>query len=640
MALDTTTQPTPDPAATSAPATTSSGMSGADTSAAPTAAPVAAAPATTAPAATPNDAAATSAAMAPFQAKEQAATQRAADLANQPAAVPASGPHQRLIQMVQGLALGAGAFGKAIATHGREGGIVEIQQVQGEQQQQKIQAQQAAAAQKNTQIAQQLAVADTNHKLAQNILFMHTIPNEMAKSDLEVSSERQRQAITGADFAATHMGLSPDDFNKAMSGAPGAAGAPNTSGASAFKSHATQTLDAASQILGPNDKYVQNLQSVLSNPNATPKDLWTASQQIESQEGFAAKVTASKAAQEAAATNAPFGPKADALNAAMLSRYQVLNPGAKTLPPGLSMDANSTPKDFDRADKILQQTESAQATKSNRDIVNGMRQQTLALSGLGAPGGNTSLGGTAYLQSLPAPEQALVSEIGSGKIAPTRMDMLLSRNPKLVAEVALAYPEFDSSKAASYPATYKDFTAGKTSVALNAGGTALGHLKELQELNTAGSHIPHTPAWTKYQNKVDTVASELAKFYGDASIPAIASIKETLASTLPGNREAAIQTQAQSMGDKLDAYETEWKNAAPSKSYEAPMPFISDKAKAARAALDPNYAAAQKQNGGGTSAAAPTVAAPAAPAGATSEVRVGGKLTGHVVGNKYVPLGQ
>jgi len=44
------------------------------------------------------------------------------------------------------------------------------------------------------------------------------------------------------------------------------------------------------------------------------------------------------------------------------------------------------------------------------------------------------------------------------------------------------------------------------------------------------------------------------------------------------------------MGDKLDAYEQEWKNAAPSKAYQAPMPGISPQAKAARARLDPNYA--------------------------------------------------
>jgi hypothetical protein len=44
------------------------------------------------------------------------------------------------------------------------------------------------------------------------------------------------------------------------------------------------------------------------------------------------------------------------------------------------------------------------------------------------------------------------------------------------------------------------------------------------------------------------------------------------------------------MGDKLDNLETEWKNAAPSPAYQAPMPGISQQAKQARAKLDTAYA--------------------------------------------------
>lgn len=204
--------------------------------------------------------------------------------------------------------------------------------------------------------------------------------------------------------------------------------------------------------------------------------------------------------------------------------------------------------------------------------------------------GNTQLTGDAYIQSLPAAMQDNVRSIGTGKMALSRIDYLLSRNPALMDAVSHAYPDFDSSKVKSYSDTYKDYTSGKTSVALNAGGTGLGHLKELEELNTAASHIPHTPAWTAYQNKATTVATELAKFYGDATVSGIDAIKNTLTSTLPGTREAAIRTQAQSMGDKLDAYEQQWKNAAPSAAYQAPMPGISAAAKTARAALDPEYA--------------------------------------------------
>jgi hypothetical protein len=182
-------------------------------------------------------------------------------------------------------------------------------------------------------------------------------------------------------------------------------------------------------------------------------------------------------------------------------------------------------------------------------------------------------------------------------MALTKLDYLLSRNPQLAAAVSVAYPDFDSSKVKAYTQAYQDFTSGKTSIALNSGGTALTHLSELSDLNTAESHIPHTPDWTAYQNKADTVAAELSKFYGDPTIPAIAAIKSTLTSTLPGNRDAAITTQAKSMGDKLDSYEQQWKNAAPSPAYEAALPHITATARAARAKLDPAYAA--RAEGGG-----------------------------------------
>jgi hypothetical protein len=207
----------------------------------------------------------------------------------------------------------------------------------------------------------------------------------------------------------------------------------------------------------------------------------------------------------------------------------------------------------------------------------------------GTAGGDTDLTGPAYIASLEPTERALVNSIVSGHIAADRMGYLLAKNKSLVEELALADPNFDTGKVGAYLKTYVDFTSGNTSKKLNAGGTALLHLKELHDLNTSASHIPGTQAHAAYENKVDTVATELATFYGDSTIPAIASIKDSLNSTLPGNRNAAIKTQAKSMGDKLDSYAQQWSNAAPSAVYEAQRPDISPAARQARAVLDPNY---------------------------------------------------
>lgn len=202
---------------------------------------------------------------------------------------------------------------------------------------------------------------------------------------------------------------------------------------------------------------------------------------------------------------------------------------------------------------------------------------------------------------------AVVTAITTGHITPDRLGYILARKPELIDKVMQADPSFDSSKAQSYPATYKDFTSGPASKAINAGGTAFMHLNELRALNTIESRIPGTADYQRYENKVDTVADELAKFYGNSTIPGIASYKTTLNATL--NRDAAITTQAKSMGDKMDAYEQQWNNAAPSKSYQAPLPGISAEAKKARAAMDPDYA--KRQNGGSTNAAQQSRVVPA-----------------------------
>jgi hypothetical protein len=208
-----------------------------------------------------------------------------------------------------------------------------------------------------------------------------------------------------------------------------------------------------------------------------------------------------------------------------------------------------------------------------------------------------------FLASLKPEEQSIVNLIHSGRAPMVRLEYLVSRKPEVLEAVERAYPgQFDGSKVKGYVDTYKDFTSGKTSVNLNAGATALQHLNNLKKINDANPvdvRNPLTAAYKAYNNLLDTVADELVTFYGEPKTnETIASKKRTLGGLL--NRDAAITEQANAMGVKFDSYEQTWKNAAPSKSYQAPMPYISEAAKQARADLDPEYAKrlnAEKQNG-------------------------------------------
>jgi len=262
-------------------------------------------------------------------------------------------------------------------------------------------------------------------------------------------------------------------------------------------------------------------------------------------------------------------------------------------------------------DQMRQQaTDNAKQTQLNEDRAAAQRQQGISIEGARLKFDQQKQANDTGTTPTGSPS-ILATAIAHGQVTPDRMSYLLARNPQIIQGVLAVDPTFDGSKAQAYPATYKDFTSGKTSVALNAGGTALQHLNELKDMNTVESHIPGTADYNAYQNKADTVSTELARFYGTDTVPGIAAIKDTLTKNLPYQRAAAIQTQAQSMGDKLDSYQQTWQNAAPSKSYEAPMPGISANAMKARAALDPNYKATPQ---GG---AAPQQGAPA---GATHTV--------------------
>jgi hypothetical protein len=218
----------------------------------------------------------------------------------------------------------------------------------------------------------------------------------------------------------------------------------------------------------------------------------------------------------------------------------------------------------------------------------------------GGGGGGPRTAGTPSM----TPGNSLVDEIGQGKMAINRLDNILTRRPELAQAVAQKYPDFDSSKVKSYTDAYKSFTSGKDRDQVRAGAVAIQHLADLKRINDESpseSRMPGTAAYKAFHNLLDTVADELVTFYGEPKTNEAMSSKK---STLGGltNRDAAILEQAKAMGIKMDEMEQTWANAAPSKAYQAPMPGMSEKAKQARAALDPEFAKTYKsqasQSGG------------------------------------------
>ena len=236
--------------------------------------------------------------------------------------------------------------------------------------------------------------------------------------------------------------------------------------------------------------------------------------------------------------------------------------------------------------------------------------------------------------------QQVIDAIGTGHVTVQRLGQLLSKpeGQKLLANVMAKYPDFDQSKVSGYIHAVQDFTDTKLGTAggnLRTVGGAMKQLKKVSDLNTTASLMPRSEANTAYKTMVHNVAPEIAKFYGTSTKEGIEKIEDELLSMTPGNRRAAIETQAQAIGDVIDTYDQSWRNAAPSPRYEAPMPGLDQNAIDARAALDPQYAARQKSMpGGGQAAPPPTPGGAAAQPGVAYDAQ-GNKYTKNTTG-QYV----
>lgn len=121
-------------------------------------------------------------------AQPTAPAQPAPPAPGQPVPVNPKAPHAGLVNMIQSLALGVDSFATAVATHGREGGVGEVQEYQAKQQQQKLQAQQAQRDQAEFDLRQKTMNANL---LMQQMQYQHALmrfPIELKNDQLNLQN--------------------------------------------------------------------------------------------------------------------------------------------------------------------------------------------------------------------------------------------------------------------------------------------------------------------------------------------------------------------------------------------------------------------------------------------------------------------
>jgi hypothetical protein len=518
--------------------------------------------------------------------------QAAQKITQQPTTQPPV-PHARLLAMVTGLARGLSAFGESLATRGKEGGAPQVEQEYAQDQELQLQKNQAARENQARQAQLQIVAGDNAMKMGQMYTYLMTLPD-----DVEAHHVAAISATTDAAQKAYNLGMTTGDFSQYNSLQKPPQGSAPVTGAPPQATQSWKTAGDAAALAFPKDPVILAQQKILQDPKSTPQQMAIAANTAtqRAQEMGAAAETAGKVA-----ATAPIGQaRADQLNQGMQQWWNVLNPG-QPLPAEFQVTATSTPQDIQRIDGLMNHTEQAAATKTQRDLANQMHEQTIQAQLGNTPIlGDASKTGAAYLASLPASEQGTIRAIGEGRQQLTPYMLARPIGLRLQKEVAQAYPDYDFSKAPAYLKTREEFTSGKIGTGINSYNTAIAHLGTMYDTAKGASladlNNPASPVRQKLQQDENFVSSELAKAVANGQMTEgekdqmLASINgSVLGVHTSGKYLVQIQNAVQLLLGKLTAYQNQWNTGMPSNAIP-PIPII-----------DPqSQATLQRLGGGGT----------------------------------------
>jgi hypothetical protein len=284
-----------------------------------------------------------------------AAADQATKIAAESTAAPPPGPHAKLLAMVQGLAVGLGAASRSLATRGKEGGAEDVQNFYAKQQELQQSAQAARDASKNQRLQQALTAVSTNTALANMAHLAATWPGELTEQGLKIAAAKQGLSTNAADFAAAHGGMTADDFNAQLSGAAPVGGTTKVN--PWFSNNANIQLAGAVKQLGANDPYVQAVYKVLQDPNASAKDLYVASTNLQNQIGTQAKATDEQIKKDSAFANSTVGKLA--------TPTALADPGAQAAIQAAIDSPSTDPKDIPTLRGLIPQAALAQQNALN-----------------------------------------------------------------------------------------------------------------------------------------------------------------------------------------------------------------------------------------------------------------------------------
>lgn len=201
----------------------------------------------------------------------------------------------------------------------------------------------------------------------------------------------------------------------------------------------------------------------------------------------------------------------------------------------------------------------------------------------GAGGAPSQVGvqGEDYLKTLPAGRASVIRAIGQGRAMPPSASNRSAASQQLLQDLNTAYPAYDVTKAPAYAALRRNMESGTASVGINSFTTALNHLDRLEKnipdntgfsfLNKAESAMSPSGSarsrqLAKFDDDVTAVSGEIAKAYkgGVISQPEHDHMMKLInRDDDPETIKSHIQEFKELLKGKLDAYQRQWKQAAP-----------------------------------------------------------------------------
>lgn len=218
--------------------------------------------------------------------------------------------------------------------------------------------------------------------------------------------------------------------------------------------------------------------------------------------------------------------------------------------------------------------------------------------------GEAPLAGDDFLQSIDPDTARNVKAIAEGR---QNINIYPRQQQQRINAMVQQYdPSADKSTMTKRAALFRDFTSGKSANAIRSADTSIAHLNELNDLipKLGNSDTPFVNPtrnlvrnWTSgefnknekaFSETADLLSEELAKFYGTATIPAVANIKKSFDPNLPpATLKNNVIQAVKLLGDQMKNYRAQYESAAGQKQA---IPFLTKDSRdtLVKLGIDPN----------------------------------------------------